>query len=134
MPRPCKRRRICGRPPCIRFGPLTDNEEAVQEIVMTLDEYECIRLIDLNGLTQEECGRQMGVARATVQAIYSSARRKIAQCLTERMQLKISGGNYVVCGKGCRGKGCGHCRREYEEQVDEEIGSGGENHEDRSNL
>ena len=122
MPRPCKRRRICGKPECIRFGPLSEEKQAGSEIVMTLDEYECIRLIDLNGLTQEECGQQMGVARATVQAIYSSARRKMAQCLVEQMTLDIRGGNYVVCGRNCRKENCGRCRDHCQKEMEQEAG------------
>ena len=45
---------------------------------MTVDEYESIRLIDLEGLTQEEAALQMEVGRSTVQSIYNSARRKLA--------------------------------------------------------
>ena len=41
---------------------------------MTVDEYEAIRLIDLLGFTQEECAKQMSVARTTVQGIYAEAR------------------------------------------------------------
>ena len=65
MPRPCKRRRICAEPACSFFGPKGKNSRdfACSPIVMTLDEYECIRLIDLEGMTQEQCAAQMGVAR-----------------------------------------------------------------------
>ena len=48
-----------------------------------MDEYEAVRLIDLLGLTQEECAAQMNVARTTVQAIYDSAREKLARMLAE---------------------------------------------------
>ena len=61
MPRPCKQRRVCGHPPCGRFGPA--GQDAGPEVVMGVDEFEAIRLIDLEGLTQEECAAQMNVAR-----------------------------------------------------------------------
>ena len=70
MPRPSKRRRVCGRPACARFGPRGQERTPEEPFVsMTLDEYECIRLMDLEGLTQEQCAAQMEVARTTVQAV-----------------------------------------------------------------
>ncbi|MBR5509365.1 MAG: DUF134 domain-containing protein [Lachnospiraceae bacterium] len=96
MPRPCKRRRVCRTPSWVHFGP-RDREVCGQTVVMELDEYECIRLIDLEGLTQEQCALQMDVARTTVQAIYSSARRKLADCLVKGAELKIAGGSYALC-------------------------------------
>jgi len=75
---------------------------------MTVDEYEAIRLIDLEGLTQEECAKQMNVARTTVQGIYAEARKKLARSLVDGKILLIEGGEYRLCegpGKGW-GRGC----------------------------
>ena len=52
-------------------------------VEMAVEEYEAIRLIDLLGCTQEECAAQMGVARSTVQQVYDTARRRLAQALVE---------------------------------------------------
>ena len=73
---------------------------------MAVDEFEAIRLVDLLDLTQEEAARQMGVARATVQSIYSSARKKLALSLVEGRELRIGGGEYQVCPGD---QGCPHC-------------------------
>lgn len=54
MPRPCKRRRICEIPACERFVP-SGKRTGNDIVVMTLDEYESIRLIDLECMTQEQC-------------------------------------------------------------------------------
>jgi len=64
---------------------------------MSIDEYETIRLIDLEELTQEECASQMNIARTTVQGIYNSARKKIASSLVNGQFLKIEGGDYKLC-------------------------------------
>lgn len=109
MPRQCKRRRICSMPRCERFGPYEAEERDKKNVIMGLDEFETIRLIDLNGLTQEQCARQMNVARTTVQAIYSSARYKLAQCLVNGMQMQIEGGDYELCDGDSKRCGHSHC-------------------------
>lgn len=64
---------------------------------MTLDEYEAIRLMDLENLQQEQAAAQMGVARTTVQLIYNNARRKLADCLVNGKRLVIEGGDVALC-------------------------------------
>ena len=108
MPRPYKRRRICGLPVCRGFDPV-DQEEVDETIRMTLDEYEAIRLIDLEDLSQAECAQRMQVARTTAQAVYNSARRKLSVCLAYGLPLRIQGGDYELCPGGnekCHYKFC----------------------------
>lgn len=107
MPRPQKWRNVCAMPRCNRFSPRNGGQGGVVE--MTVDEYEAVRLIDLEGLTQEQCAGQMHVARTTVQAIYRSARKKLADCIVNGRPLVIGGGEYRICGHhdGCRGRR--HC-------------------------
>jgi predicted DNA-binding protein (UPF0251 family) len=95
-------------------------------IFMTVDEYETIRLIDLEEMTQEECAQKMDVARTTIQRIYNDARKKLAMSLVEGNQLKIQGGDYKLCDKSellCRCKEC--CKRKFisdnTEKIQEEI-------------
>lgn len=108
MPRPCKCRRICARPACRCFGPLEEVPSLTSEsITLALDEFETIRLIDLEGLSQEECATQMNVARTTVQSIYSSARAKLASCLVQSRALIIEGGHFEFCDGQPSGAGCG---------------------------
>ena len=110
MPRPCKRRRICAMPGVMSFAPKDGQTPDAEVIIMTLDEYETIRLMDLLGYTQEEAAASMDVARTTVQAIYESARRKLAQALCEGRELRIGGGNYILCEGRGRGCSCQRCR------------------------
>ena len=111
MARPCKRRRICAMPGCGRFGPEGSRGSDRQAVTMTLDEYESIRLIDLEGMTQEQCAAQMNVARTTAQAIYNGARKKLAKCLVNGQELMITGGDYVLCDGHSGVCGGGRCRR-----------------------
>lgn len=113
MPRPCKRRRICAVPGCGRFGPKDGSTAQRQTVLMGLDEFESIRLIDLEGMTQEQCAAQMNVARTTAQAIYNSARLKLAECLVNEKELKIEGGNYTLCDGSSESCGCGHCKHRH---------------------
>jgi predicted DNA-binding protein (UPF0251 family) len=111
MARPMKRRKVCCLPESNRFGPLDSPADAENHVVMAIDEYETIRLIDLEGFTQEECATQMNVARSTVQGIYVEARKKLAESLVNGKILLIEGGEYRLCdGNGC-GRGCHRHRR-----------------------
>lgn len=108
MARTEKKRRVCKLPQNQRFYP---EREKKHGIVMKVEEYECIRLIDYMALTQEECAVRMQVSRATVQSVYSSARKKLARFLVEGLSLQIEGGDYRLCEgnpvkEDCSGGGC----------------------------
>jgi len=92
MPRPQRCRRIGGYPDHWSFSP--DDAEAAETVTLLLDEFETIRLIDREGLTQEQCAARMGVARTTVTAIYDSARGKLAAAIVDGKPLRIAGGHY----------------------------------------
>lgn len=97
MPRPRKLRRVCNLPDFRIFGPLSGAVNKDSFIIMTVEEYEVIRLMDLEGLGQEQCADRMGVARSTVQRMYNEAKEKVADCLVNGKMLKIEGGDYVLC-------------------------------------
>lgn len=80
-------------------------------VVLTVDEYEAIRLIDRQGFSQEECSSYMQISRATVQLIYNSARGKLAEALVDGRVLRIEGGEYRLCDGSEEFCGCGGCRR-----------------------
>ena len=112
MPRPQRCRRICGLPRVGAFGPQEGRAEA--PIVLTLDEYEVIRLVDLEEKTQGACAAQMDVSRSTVQEIYESARKKIAACLVYGRPWSSAAGTTASAAAGsaaaARGAGRGLCR------------------------
>ena len=105
MARPKKCRRVCRFPDTQAFYPAGDPQGP--PVVLTVEEYEAIRLIDREGLSQEGCGRLMGVARTTVQQIYAGAREKLARFLVDGVPLRIEGGDFRLCGG--EGRDCGGC-------------------------
>jgi len=107
MARPSRCRRICKKPFFSSFTPcgLYDGEQ----IDLSIDEYEVIRLIDYEKNTHEQCARQMDIARTTVTEIYERARFKIADSIINGKKLVITGGNYRFCdgnSEYCREKNC----------------------------
>ena len=112
MPRPRKWRRVCRMPRVDAFGPAGEPGQT-EAVILRVDEYEVIRLMDWEGFDQDRCANQMGVARSTIQRIYESARKKLADFLVNGKPLRIEGGDYRLCeaaetdGFGCHGR----CRR-----------------------
>lgn len=94
MPRPKRCRRICGYPDYWSFVP--EGVAEAETVAFALDEYETIRLIDYEGLTQEECASQMAVSRATVAAVYEKARFKLADAIVNGKRIRITGGSYRI--------------------------------------
>lgn len=108
MPRPRKFRNVCHFPRNLRFLP-EENGEKRPPVVLSVDEYETLRLIDREGFSQEECGERMNVARTTVQLIYTSARKKLADMLVEGRELRIEGGEYRLCNGNAASCGENSC-------------------------
>lgn len=81
--------------------------------MLTVDEFETVRLIDLEKKTHEQCALQMDISRTTVTEIYETARFKIADSLVNGKTIVISGGNYRLCG-GAESRCCGEkCRKNH---------------------
>lgn len=95
MSRPIKCRRVCHFPDTLAFSPMGESDG--EPVILTVDEFETIRLIDKEGLSQEACGAQLGVGRTTAQKIYESARQKLADALVLGLPIKIAGGDYRLC-------------------------------------
>ncbi len=107
MARPVKCRRVCHFPDVVEFAPTGERE--AETVTLTLDEFEAIRLIDREGLSQEACGEQLGVGRTTAQKIYESARKKIADALVLGHSMRIEGGDFSLCpgnAENCYKKDC----------------------------
>ncbi|HPJ22174.1 MAG TPA: DUF134 domain-containing protein [Clostridia bacterium] len=111
MPRPRKWRKVCCLPEWNVFGPVGPGKGRARVETMTVDEYETIRLIDYEGMTQEECAKSMNVARTTVQRIYNDARKKISSIFVESNLIRIEGGDYRLFTEFEHRQGFGNCRR-----------------------
>lgn len=110
MPRRKKCRKVCQMPATQEFRPVGDLP-CKSAVILSVDEYEAIRLIDKQGFSQEECASYMQVARTTVQMIYNEARKKLADALVDGLSLRIEGGDYRLCDGKEAYCGCGGCHR-----------------------
>jgi len=122
MPRPTKCRKVCHYPETLEFLPSRDSSGA-SPVYLTVDEYEAIRLIDKLGMNQEQCSEFMQVARTTVQRVYESARRKLADAIVDGLPLRIEGGDFRLCdGQNlhCGVKGC--FKQRYHSQYEKPKG------------
>lgn len=122
MARPQRLRRVCEEPAYDSFSP--GGICVGEPVVLTVDEYEAIRLVDYEKKTHGQCAALMDVSRTTVTEIYESARGKIAECLVNGRKLWISGGHYRLCGglSGCCGKkGCRAKHQEPRKDVQEMV-------------
>ena len=122
MPRPRKDRKVCHFPQTLAFTP-ADAPEEKQPVILTIDEYETIRLIDKEGLSQEECSEFMQVARTTVQQVYGTARKKLAEAIVDGRPLRIQGGNYRLCNGEASSCGQPNCfKHHYHTQYEKPKG------------
>jgi len=116
MPRPRKNRRVCCLPESNLFGPICKVSHRDKISILSVVEYETIRLIDYENMSQEACADSMDIARTTVQKIYSDARKILAKAIVEGNAIKIEGGNYKLFNGDERMQGHGRCRRHRQGQ------------------
>ncbi len=113
MARTKKPRTICSKPRFRRFFSADSN---VKDVVrLSFDEYEVLRLHDLEHLTQEEAAKQMQVSRPTVTEILMIAREKLADVLVNGKQLVLESGGCEVCEIGvcCPKEIGGECKKKH---------------------
>ncbi len=107
MPRPRTLRRVWRIPNVTYFKPAGMRMMSLDEAVLTIDEFEAIRLKDYEGLDQTESAKKMNISQPTFQRLYESARKKIADAIINGKALRIEGGYYRIIrrsfGRGFRG-------------------------------
>jgi len=92
MSRPCRCRRVRCRPDTNYFKPRGIPLDNLEEVNLTLDELEALRLADWEGLYQNDAANKMNISRQTFGNIINSAHKKIADVVLHAKALKISGG------------------------------------------
>ena len=119
MARPKRLRRLAFSPPAHSFHPANEERCLIKQeiIVLTMDEFESLRLADLECNSQEEAAKKMGISRPTFGRIVESGRSKVAKALVYGHGLEITGGSF----KFGRGKHlqCPRCRRRQSRDVGE---------------
>jgi predicted DNA-binding protein (UPF0251 family) len=88
----------------------------LEEVRLTIDEREAIRLSDFMGLSHEAAGSRMGVSRATFGRIIQRARKIVADALINGKAINVDGGNYRFVDDG-RWFACNCCHRTWEEPL-----------------
>ena len=119
MSRPFKCRRVTFMPYVTYFKPAGIPLRSLEEVRLSLEEAEALRLKDLEGLEQEQGAEKMNISRPTFQRVLASARQKIADALLNGKAIRIEGGNFEVApgispllvGRGMGHHGRGRGRR-----------------------
>ena len=114
MVRPRKDRLVGFNPEVSYYKPRGIPMVNLDEVRLTIDEREAIRLSDLLGMSQEEAGRQMGVSRATFGRIIQQAHKVVADALINGKAINIEGGNYKIVADIRRFQ-CHQCDSRWEE-------------------
>ncbi|MFC2019252.1 DUF134 domain-containing protein [Chloroflexota bacterium] len=96
MSRPPKCRRVAFLPEATYFKPAGIPLRYLDEVVVSVEEAEAIRLKDLEGLEQEQCAQNMSISRRTFQRVLESVRQKIAEALLHGKAIRIEGGNFEM--------------------------------------
>lgn len=117
MPKPKKDRFVLQPPLAVYFKPRGIPLFQLEQVILGVDEYEAIRLVDREGLQQAEAAQRMKVSRPTCARILESAHRKIAEALTAGKAIRIEGGSFVLGRNRYR---CRHCNTFWEIPVGEE--------------
>jgi len=114
MVRPIKDRMVAFDPEVNYFKPRGIPMIDLEEVTITVDELEAIRLSDLYGISHEEGGERMGVSRATFGRIIQKAHKTIADAIINGKAINIGGGNYRLIEKK-RVFLCEACRHQWDE-------------------
>ncbi len=112
MSRPFKCRRVAFIPDVTYFKPAGIPLRSLEEVRLSLEEAEALRLKELEELEQEQGAEKMNVSRQTFQRVLASARKKIADALLNGKAIRIEGGNFEISHRRFR------CHNGHEWQIE----------------
>ena len=107
MARPKRPRLVQFLPEVTFFKPQGVPVNQLEQVDLSVDELEALRLVDFNGLEQEKAADQMHISQSTLQRILASARKKIAQALVLGKAIKVKGGEVKMVNRPGGGRGRG---------------------------
>ena len=108
MPRPRRMRWVSFQPHITYFKPAGVRIVDLDEVILTIDELEAVRLKDVEDLDQVACADKMNISQSTFHRLLSSARKKIADSLVTGKAIRIEGGDFKMTPRGARrGRGFG---------------------------
>lgn len=97
LPR-CKKHRCCRSfGDEIVYKPIAVSLSETDTILIEFDEFEAMRLCDLDSLDQITAGERMGVSRGTIQRLLTSGRRKVVEALLAGRAIRIKNQEGVKC-------------------------------------
>jgi predicted DNA-binding protein (UPF0251 family)/predicted Fe-Mo cluster-binding NifX family protein len=114
LPRPPIERAVAGVPRVTLFKPAGVPARELEQLRLTVDELEAIRLVDLEGFSHGQAAAGMGVSRQTVGRVLERGRAKVAEALVVGKAILIGGGQYRVeapCGAPACGTATDACLR-----------------------
>lgn len=114
MPRPRICRKVGLQPNITCFKPVGIPVRELEQSIITVDEFEAVRLKDLLGFEQEEAAKKMGISQPTFHRLILSARRKIADAIVNGKAIKIEGGIFIMADTLKRKFKCPDCNHEWE--------------------
>lgn len=106
MPRPERNRRISCPPAMKGFKPFGIPRCKIERLRLHFEEYESLRLVNYEMLSQDQAALQMNVSRPTLTRIYNRALKVISKALIEGKAIVIEGGSYELVSDWYRCKKC----------------------------
>ncbi len=108
MPRPIKPKLVKETPKATLYKPRGIPAAQLEETLLRIEELEALRLVDLEGMYQEDAAQSMGISRQTLQRMVTEARSKLVEALYAGKALRIEGGTYIL-QEGSGKYRCGRC-------------------------